>query len=178
MSQVNRNLSYLTVVDGETPWERLRVIRNFLEDREQADKLAALGLEKAEALDKDSFEYREHLIMLPQMLGNIDDCKREIIFLKELEAKLIPMAEAVRVEGFTDEAMYEYNYTAEFNAMMALEVRSELMATGFISKPTMRSLLQNPNAMTHVITLGLIPKEAATSLGALPKPLLEIGNNQ
>ena len=33
MSQQNHNASYLFEIDGLTTWERLRVVRNFLEDR-------------------------------------------------------------------------------------------------------------------------------------------------
>ena len=46
MAQVNHNYSYVTEVDGFTVWERLRVIRGFLADREKALKLAELGKRK------------------------------------------------------------------------------------------------------------------------------------
>lgn len=43
MSQVNHNYSYVFEIDGHTPWERLRVVRNFITDRRKALALAELA---------------------------------------------------------------------------------------------------------------------------------------
>lgn len=49
MSQVNHNWSYITEVDGNTIWERLRIIRNFLTERRKALALAELNQKNIEA---------------------------------------------------------------------------------------------------------------------------------
>lgn len=48
MSQVNHNWSYITEVDGNTVWERLRIIRNFLTERRKALALAELNQKNIE----------------------------------------------------------------------------------------------------------------------------------
>ena len=42
MSQMNRNAAYVYDVDGLTVWEKLRVIRGFLLDRQTELKLSKL----------------------------------------------------------------------------------------------------------------------------------------
>jgi hypothetical protein len=172
MSQLNRNLNYLTVVDGNTPWEKLRVIRNFLEDRRMALALGELGLEKAEAtIDKDSWEWKEHQIRLPQALGNLEDARREIKFLEDVEARLIPMAEADRIEGKTDEEMYELNFPRESAESLALEAQAEIAAVGHISVGTMKQIICNKYAVNRAIELELLAP-AALQIAAKFPPLL------
>lgn len=148
MSQQNHNVNYLVTVDGITVWERLRVIRNFLEDREIALEITELSMTKE--LDE------EQQIMKRQVLRNIEDCKREIKFLKDLEAKLAVEAEKTRVEGKSDEEMYEINFYEELIQQQLLTVQSEVLTIGRVSTETMKSLIKNPSAMKRVIESGLI----------------------
>ena len=55
MSQQNHNVNYLYTVDGITVWERLRVTRNFLLDRQTALKIA--GLPPEEMTEREALEY-------------------------------------------------------------------------------------------------------------------------
>lgn len=172
MSQLNRNLNYLTVVDGVTPWEKLRVIRNFLRDRRIAFEIAKLNVEKSEAtLDKNSWQWKEHLIMLPQILGNIEDAKREIKFLEEIEQRLIPIAEAERIPGKTDEEMYEINYVKECAEKLAFEATAERASVGYITTGTMKQIICNPVALQRVIELKLLVPEALQMADTFKQPL-------
>lgn len=148
MSQQNHNVNYLVSVDGITVWERLRVIRNFLEDREIALEIAELSMTKE--LDE------EQAIMKRQVVRNIEDCKREITFLKELENKLAIEAEKSRVNDKSDDEMYEINFYEELIQQQLLTVQSEVLTIGRVSTETMKSLIKNPTAMKRVIESGLI----------------------
>lgn len=160
MSQVNHNAAYLYDVDGMTVWEKLRVIRNFLTDRNQALALAKLELEKKDAemakLDKDSFEYREMMIYRPQSLDLIEDCENEIKFLTDFEERLKEEAEKFRIPGKSDKEMYELNFFEEHKRRVVMEAQSEMLAMGHITPQTMRSLMRNREAMVDVVKLGLL----------------------
>lgn len=164
MSQMNHNANYLTSVDGITVWERLRVIRNFLNDRKIALALAELNLEKSDKklLDEtlDYYEKKELELYMPQSIQVIADAKAEIAFLEKLEKELATLAETTRIEGKTDEEMYELNYFEELIQIQLLEVQSEMMAQGCISANTMKTLIKNPFSMKRAIEVGLLSKEA------------------
>ena len=163
MGQVNRNINYLTAVDGITPWERLRITRNFLGDRRMALKTAELSLEKAEAtIDKNSFEWREYEIMRPLTLSNIEDCKREIAFLESLEAELQVLAEQERIPGKTDEEMYEINFAKETIQVMVLEAKAQYAAVGHLSPELMQRLLRNQAALGAVVETGILNESVLT----------------
>jgi S-adenosylmethionine:diacylglycerol 3-amino-3-carboxypropyl transferase len=159
MSRLNREASYVYDIDGETVWERLRVIRNFLEERRQALAVAQLGEEKREALDKDSFEYREAMIFKLQSEKLIQECKDEIKFLEDFESRLMVEAEKTRITGKTDDEMYEINYFNEVRVRVVREAQAELLSTGHIATVTMARLLRNKAAMEDCVALGLLLPE-------------------
>ena len=164
MAQMNHNVNYLTSIDGITVWERLRVIRNFIQDRTLALAMAEMQEEKNDekledsALDK--YERREIELYRPQSIQLIKDAKAEIEFLVKLEKELTVRAEETRIEGKSDEEMYEINYFEELVQINLLQVQSEMMAHGHISAETMKILIKNPFAMNRVIELGFLAKEA------------------
>lgn len=157
MAQVNHNANYLYTIDGITLWERLRVIRGFLNDRKKALSLAILSKEKNEV--DDSFESKERKILSEDLDDNIEDCQNEINFLTEIENKLSVEAEKTRIPGKSDKEMYEINYFEELIQIHILQAQSELMAHGHVSSDTMKTLIRNPNSLDRVISLGLLSKE-------------------
>lgn len=75
MSQVNHNYSYVFEIDGHTPWERLRVVRNFMSDRRKA--LALTELAQTSAKNKRGYQLtdvidRHEEIALMQVIHNDD----------------------------------------------------------------------------------------------------------
>lgn len=180
MSRLNRNASYIHVVDGETVWERLRVIRCFLVERRQALAVTELSIERQEAMDKSSFEYREALIMRPQLLDLTQECREEIKFLENFEARLAEEAEKTRIPGKSDDEMYEANFFEEMRVRLVKDAQSEMFAHGSITAQTMKSLLRHQPALHSCIALGYLrPEIEAAALAALPGnaqlaiPLLE-----
>lgn len=107
---MNRNAAYVYDVDGLTTWEKLRVIRGFLLDRQTELKLSKLRYEdtkkKMLELDEDNLDRIEFFIRESFMLDIIDDCEREVKFLEEYEKQLAEEAEKTRIEGKSDKDMY------------------------------------------------------------------------
>lgn len=175
MSRVNRNANYIFDIDGETVWERLRVIRNFLQDRRLALQIAELNNEKAEALSKESFEYREYMIMKPQQDEIIQDCKDEIFFLEEFEARLIEEAEKVRLPNTTDREMYELNFALEHKIKLVKKAQSEFLSMGRLPPDTIISLGRNKEAAKACVTLGIL-SENALQLPEIVNDLMGVPN--
>lgn len=179
MSQMNRNVNYLTTVDGITVWERLRVIRGFLKDRELAMEIGNLGLEqlkvKQELLEANKSNYtldntdefykiKEGLLFEEQSLSNLDDAKNEIEFLKELESKLAKEAEKTRIPSKSDKEMYEINYFEELIQKHLLEVQSQLMSQGNITPELMRTLILNKSSLDRAIEVKLLDESISEKL--------------
>lgn len=170
MAQSNHNASYLLVVDGLTIWERLRVIRNFLQDRKIALKLTNLNQRKNEAKIKsgelDEFKIEELEIYKEQTEQNIKHAKDEISFLEKLEAELAIRAEETRIKGKTDDEMYEINYFEELVQLQLLQVKSEIMSVGHITPDTMKTLIRNKETMLRVVELGYLNSDALNLTGS------------
>lgn len=170
-SQLNHNAAYLYAVEGITVWERLRVIRNFLEDRRLAYNLALLNKEKTEyeisqLTDsiEDSFKLREIELYKPQSEDGIKKCKDEIQFLEELEKQLIEKAEPLRVTGKTDDEMYEINFYNETIVRLVRKAHGEIISIGRISPETLENLFKCPPALEVLHTQGIIDYEQIVSL--------------
>lgn len=162
MAQVNHNWTYLTVVDGHTVWERLRVIRNFLTDRRQALAVAELSQLKFEATkhEMDEWDRKEAEIMNSDMPNLIQDARDEIEFLEKLEAKLMVEAEKQRVPGKTDREMYEINFPLEAKARIIHAFKTELIAHGSVRAETMSDALKDPLVTQELLKLELINEDA------------------
>lgn len=167
MSQVNRNFDYLTVVDGHTVWERLRVIRNFLADRRKAFKIANMNKEKFEATkaDMDIWERKEKEILNEGQDNLIQDCADEIAFLEKFESALTVEAEKERVTGKTDREMYEFNFAKESQVRLVELVKSEMLSVGQITPMTMRSVMKNPSVVPMLVELKLMSEGAIKLIG-------------
>ena len=172
MSQVNRNFQYLTDVDGHTIWEKLRVVRNFLLDRNKALAVAELNQRKFEAqkASMDEWELQEALILKQDEESLIQDCRDEIKFLTKLEQLLAEAAEVERIEGATDREMYELNYPNEQRARDLHKAKTEVIAFGNISTETASKMLKDPVFMNELVRLQLVDERVAENINLLPKP--------
>lgn len=180
MSQLNRNANYLYTIDGNTVWERLRVVRNFIVDRKLAIQVNELGIQKLEAkkehYEKNKAEYsidesyavQELLLFEPQQQSNLADARRELVFLEDLEKTLVVDAEPLRISGTTDEQMYEINYFEELIQIHLLEVRAQLSTMGTLTSEMMRTLIRNKPTLDRAIKIGLIDKGIQEKVGLLP----------
>jgi transcription elongation GreA/GreB family factor len=141
-SQVNSQFAYINLINGETVWERLRIVRNFIEDRKIAKKLQTtqdkkrLGfLAKIEEATKESErifaeveleEFDAHAEQQADGYKKLDD---ELEFLLRYEAELALIAEQTRVIGKTDDEMYQINMGSEVVMRNMRKIETEKVAS-------------------------------------------------
>jgi len=159
MSRVNHNAQYIYEIDGETIWEKLRVIRNMLNDRKRSLALANLNKEEMLLKDKNSFEYKKYLIDKEHQDELIKDCENEIEFLTEFESYLAKEAEKTRIPGKTDDEMYEINFYLELQTRLVRRAQAQIISHGRIEVETLQRILKNPSALKVCIDTGLLSAE-------------------
>lgn len=141
-SQVNSQFAYINLINGETVWERLRIVRNFIEDRKIAKKLQTTQKKKrsgflakiAEATkESDKLfaeveleEFDAHAEQQEDGYKKLDD---ELEFLLKYEAELALIAEQSRVKGKTDDEMYQINMGTEVVMRNMRKIQTERVAT-------------------------------------------------
>ena len=173
----NTEFNHRYQVIGNTPWERIKTLKGFLEGRiraqalEEVDKLkfqaklsklkhlqnSGKGLEheilelKAEIIEAES-----HHVTLKEAFELTKD---EIKILKKLLKELYVLAEPTRIKGYTDEQMFEANAANEFTVNMGREIQSEMIANGRPSAARIRNAMSNPHTWNALKQIGLIPKK-------------------
>ena len=177
MSKLNSEFNYRYQVIGETVWAKIQTLHGFLDGRLRAAALEEVAelkhkaklwdlqdlkdnnarycliLEKqAEIIELESF-HREQEI-------NFKLNKDEIKCLEKLLAELYVIAEPTRIEGYTDEQMYEANAANEFTHVVAREIQSEIIANGRPSPAKLHNAMSNPHTFKALQAWGLIPQEA------------------
>ena len=191
-SKFNTDFNYRYQVIGNTPWEKIKTLKGFLEGRvrtatlEEVSKikfqamiaklkhLQKTGLEhevlelKAEILETKSFHQTEE----EAFKLNLDEIK----ILNKLLKELYVIAEPTRIEGYTDEEMYEANAANEFTVNIGREIQAEMLANGRPSPAKLRNAMSNPYTWNALKSVGLIPKETKILEGNI-NPALEITLN-
>ena len=177
MSKLNSEFNYRYQVIGETVWAKIQTLHGFLDGRLRAAALEEVAefkykaklwdlqdlkdnnarycliLEKqAEIIELESF-HREQEI-------NFKLNKDEIKCLEKLLAELYVIAEPTRIEGYTDEQMYEANAANEFTHVVAREIQAEIIANGRPSPAKLHNAMSNPHTFKALQDWGLIPQEA------------------
>ena len=175
-SKFNSEFNYRYQVIGETIWEKIKTLKGFLEGRIAAGAMEEVSNIRCEA---KLAEY-EHLKLsnaLPHVLLNfkadlleiqaheaiqkdaMDLNREEIKMLKSLLAECLAIAEPTRIEGYSDEEMFEANAANEFTVMIGKEIQAEIIATGRPSPAKLRNAMSNPHTWNALKQIGLIPKE-------------------
>ena len=176
-SKFNSEFNYKYQVMGCTPWEKIKILKGFLEGRERA-----VGLEEASHLKHDALiaelsylkttgaPEHEQMRLQAQLLESesgmmiLDEAyelnRQEIEILNRLIAECYEMAEPTRIEGYSDEEMFEVNASHEFAVTTMREMQSEIVANGRPSPATVLHAMNNPHVLTAVLQSGLLPAEA------------------
>ena len=182
-SKFNSEFNYRYQVMGNTPWAKIKILRGFLEGRERA-----VGLEEAAHLNHDALIAElaylkttgapEHETMRLQAkiiesesgMMIVDEAyelnRTEIEILNNLLAECYVMAEPTRIEGYSDEEMFEANEANEFTVRTLREMQSEIISHGRPTPATILHAMDNPVTLTASIQAGLLPIEAIPLLTA------------
>jgi len=173
----NTEFNYRYQVIGNTPWERIKTLKGFLEGRiralalEEVDKLkfqAKVSKLKhlqnsGNGLEHEILELKAEIIEAESHHGTLKEAfeltKDEIKILKKLLKELYDMAEPTRIKGYTDEQMFEANAANEFTVNMGREIQSEMIANGRPSPARIRNAMSNPHTWNALKQIGIIPEK-------------------
>lgn len=186
-SKLNSEFNYRYQVIGETPWEKIKTLKGFLEGRVRAAVLEDVGNLKYQA-KLSELQHLQEIGALPHIILNLRAeileleshqvaateafllNKQEIAILEKLLAEYYAIAEPTRIPGYTDEEMFEANAANEFTLMIAKEIQAEIIANGRPSPAKLRNAMSNPHTFGILKQIGLIPPEAVL-LGVENVPL-------
>jgi hypothetical protein len=175
-TKLNSEFNYRYLVIGETPWEKIKTLKGFLEGRIRAaalEKVAELKfqakLEELEYLKKSGgllhvilnlqaeiIELESHM---PAQVEAFLLNKEEIEIIKRVLKDTYEMAEPTRIAGYTDEQMFESNAMNEYTTLLCREIQSEIIANGRPSPAKLKNAMACPQTFEAVKFLGLMPKE-------------------
>lgn len=191
-SHLNSEFNYRYQVNGETPWEKLKHLQNFLEGRKRAAVLEEVANLKRRAKHAELQSLKEnnalpHLILNCQadiiemesvqedQQHSFDLNRKEISILNKLIAEIYLVVEPTRIKHkdgipYTDDEMFEVNAANEFTVMIGKEIQSEIIAMGRPSPAKLRNAMSNPHTFHALQQAGLVPKEAVLLEGN-PDPM-------
>ena len=187
----NSEFNYRYQVIGNTPWERIKTLKGFLEGRiralatEEAGKLKYQAkvsklnhlLNGGKGLEHEILELKAEIIEADSFRETMEEAyeltKDEIKTLKKLLKELYVIAEPTRIEGYTDEQMFEANGANEFTVNMGREIQAEMIANGRPSPARIRNAMSNPYTWNALKQIGLIPKKTKILEGNI-NPQLKI----
>ena len=187
----NTEFNYRYQVIGDTPWERIKTLKGFLEGRIRAQALEEVGKLKLQAkisklnylknggegLEHEILELKAEIMEAKSFEGSLKEAfeltKDEIKILKKLIKELYVIAEPTRIKGYTDEEMFEANAANEFTVNMGREIQSEMIANGRPSAARIRNAMSNPYTWNALKQVGLIPNKTKILEGNI-NPQLKI----
>ena len=190
-SKFNTEFNYRYQVIGETPWERIKTLKGFLEGRIRAAALEEVAALKYQAklsklnylknggqgLEHEILKLRAEIIEEESHHQSLKEAFKltqdEIKILKKLLDELYVIAEPTRVKGYTDEQMYEANAANEFTVAIGKEIQAEIIANGRPSPAKIRNAMSNPYTWNALKEIGMIPKESKILTGKI-NPTLKI----
>ena len=189
----NTEFNYRYQVIGNTPWERIKTLKGFLEGRIRAQALEEVGKLKyqaqlsklkylkngGEGLEHEILELKAEIIETESHEETLKEAfeltKAEIKTLKKLLKELYVLAEPTRIKGYTDEEMFEANAANEFTVNMGREIQSEMIANGRPSAARIRNAMSNPHTWNALKQIGVIPKATKILEGNVnPKLKIEL----
>ena len=174
-SKFNTEFNYRYQVIGNTPWEKIKTLQGFLEGRVRAAVLQEVGQLKFQAkiaklkhlkekgLEHEVLELRAEIMEAESFQVTEEEAFKlnhdEIKILNKLLKELFVIAEPTRIEGYTDEEMYEANAANEFTVNIGREIQAEMIANGRPSPAKLRNAMSNPHTWNALKQIGLISKE-------------------
>ena len=187
----NTEFNYRYQVIGNTPWERIKTLKGFLEGRIRALALEEVGKLKYQAklsklnhlknggkgLEHEILELKADILETESHEETLEEAyeltKDEIKILNKLLKELYAIAEPTRIKGYTDEQMFEANAANEFTVSIGKEIQAEMIANGRPSPAKIRNAMSNPYTWNALKEVGMIPKEAKILTGKI-NPTLKI----
>ena len=89
----------------------------------------------------------------------------EIQILEKLLAEAFEIAEPTRLQGYSDEEMWEANQANEYTVKVAKDMQAEMIANGRPSAMLIRQAMSNPQTWEAVKEIGLVPEDCELIAG-------------
>ena len=176
-SKFNSEFNYKYQVIGCTPWERIKILKGFLEGRVRAVALEEVSHLQHDALlaemaflkttgapEHEQMRLQAKILESASSMVIVDEAyelnRQEIEILNRLLAECYEMAEPTRIEGYSDEEMFEVNASHEFAVTTMREMQSEIIANGRPNPATVLHAMNNPHVLTAILQSGLLPADA------------------
>ena len=191
-AKFNTEFNYRYQVIGNTPWEKIKTLKGFLEGRVRAATLQEVSRIKFQAkiaklkhlqktgLEHEVLELKAEILETESFQQTEEDCYKlnhdEIKILNKLLKELYVIAEPTRIKGYTDEEMFEANAANEFTVTIGREIQAEMIANGRPSPAKIGNAMSNPYTWNALKNIGLIPKDTKILEGNV-NPALEITLN-
>tara|TARA_R110000751_G_scaffold93444_2_gene182540 strand:- start:633 stop:1265 length:633 start_codon:yes stop_codon:yes gene_type:complete len=188
-AKFNTEFNYRYQVIGNTPWEKIKTLKGFLEGRVRAAKLQEIGqlrfqakISKLKHLKETGLEYevlelRAEILETESFQETEEECYKlnhdEIKIINKLLEELYVIANPTRIEGYTDEEMFEANAANEFTVTIGREIQAEMIANGRPSPAKIGNAMSNPYTWQALKNIGLIPSETKILEGNI-NPTLKI----
>ena len=182
-SKFNSEFNYRYQVIGDTPWEKIKTLQGFLEGRIRAAALEEVGNLKNQAkvsklkhlqnggngLEYEILELKAEILEAKSHDATTKEAfelnTKEIVILKKLLKELYVIAEPTRIEGYSDEEMWEANQANEFTVNIGREIQAEMIANGRPSPAKLKNAMSNPYTWNALKDIGLVPKETKILVG-------------
>ena len=176
-SKFNTEFNYKYQVVGNTPWEKIKTLKGFLEGRVAAGALEEVGhikheaqvaelayLKETNAPKHEQMKKEAEILEAAAQMVIVEEAyemnRTEIEILNRLLTECLEMAEPTRIEGYSDEEMYEANASHEFAITTLREMQSEIVANGRPSPATVLHAMNNPHVLAAALQSGLLPADA------------------
>ncbi len=186
-TKLNSEFNYRYQVIGETPWEKIKTLKGFLEGRIRAAALEQIASLKYQSkleelkhlknndgllhvilnLQAEIIEIESHFVAQTEAF---ELNKEEIEIIKRVLKDTYDIAEPTRIAGYTDEQMFEANAANEYTTLICRELQSELIANGRPSPAKIKNAMACPQTLECLKTLGFIPPETK-QIGGQNAPL-------
>ena len=181
-SKLNTEFNYRYQVIGDTPWEKIKTLKGFLEGRIRAAVLEEVGnlknqakvaklkhLEENGGLQHEILELKAEILEVeshqPAAKEAFELNQKEIKILEKLLEELYVIAEPTRIAGYSDEDMYEANAANEFTVNIGREIQAEMICNGKPSPAKLKNAMSNPYTWNALKEVGLIPKDTKILVG-------------
>jgi|TARA_E500000318_G_scaffold75427_1_gene70057 Skp family chaperone for outer membrane proteins len=182
-SKLNTEFNYRYQVIGDTPWEKIKTLKGFLEGRIRAAALEEVQNLKNQAkvaklkhlqnggngLEHEILELKAEILEAESHKKTQKEAfelnKKEIEILKKLLKELYAIAEPTRIKGYSDEEMFEANAANEFTVNIGREIQAEMICNGRPSPAKLKNAMSNPFTWNALKEVGLVPKDTKILVG-------------
>jgi len=191
-SKLNTEFNYRYQVIGDTPWERIKTLKGFLEGRVRAAVLEEVGnlkdqakvsklqyLQKSGGLEHEILELKAEILEGESHQVAAKEAyqlnKKEIEIIEKLLKELYVIVEPTRIKGYSDEDMFEANAANEFTVNIGREIQAEMIANGKPSAAKIRNAMSNPYTWKALKDIKVIPQETSVLEGNInPKDKIKL----